>query len=559
MSGAGLARAPAIVVVGGGISGLAAAWELTHPSAGEASCRVTLVDGAPALGGKIATEPFAGIDLDTGPDSFLARVPAATRLACEAGLGDDLVAPATGQAWIWAARRLPGGERLRGGEQLRALPPGLVLGVPTDLGALARSRVLSPQAAARAALDLVLPGEPLDPAADIAVGELVRRRMGRSVQLDLVDPMIGGINAGHTDTLSAAVAAPQLLAAARSSTSLVRGLRTAAAGRAPGVPVGRQVGDPAGPGAGVPGAGVPGVGGSVGGVTGRPREAGGGMAVGAPETAAPVFLTVRGGLSRLVEALAHGIASVAGTEMVVGDAVTTISRDDQRFTVRLASGRSLPADAVVVACSVPTAAALIQALSPTAAAGLRAIGTASVALTTLSYPAKALPRPLMGSGFLVPRAKGRLLTACSWVGQKWPHLGVNGRVVIRASAGRVDDVRALTMDDDDLVDALHHELVSAMGLQERPVEARVHRWPDAFPQFGVGHLDRVDAIERSLEVDAPGVTVAGAALRGVGLATCVTGGRAAAIRAREHAASALAAADISTSAPGRAGHNHAGA
>lgn len=487
---------PTVVVVGGGIAGLAAAWELTH---GEPACRVVLVERDTRLGGKIVTVPFAGLDLDGGPDSFLARVPAAAALAREAGLGDDLVPPGTGQAYLWA----------RGG--LRALPTGLVLGLPTDLGALARSGVLPRRAAARAALDLVLPGAPVGADDDVSIGRLVRRRMGAMVQMGLVDPLLGGINAGHTDDLSAAVAAPQILAAARRDRSLIRGLRAAGtSGTASGA------------------------------VVTAPRDAAAVTGGGAGEVGAadPVFLTVRGGLGRLVAALAAGIqgttGSGAGGEIVTGDGAQAITRSGPRWSIRLESGRAIEADAVVVACPPAPAARLLEGVSPGVAGTLRSVSTASVALTVLSYAAAALPRPRPGSGFLVPRGEGRLLTAASWVGGKWPHLAQPDRIVIRASAGRIDDDRAAHLDDYELVNRIHAELQEAMGLQSRPLEGLVHRWPDAFPQFGVGHLARIAATERQLAADAGGIALAGAALRGVGLATCIAGGRSAGAAARAH-------------------------
>jgi len=476
-----------VLVVGGGISGLAAAWELTHPSDGAPAVAVTLVEAAGRAGGVIATEPFAGIDLDRGPDAFLARVPAAAQLAREAGLGDELVAPGSGQAWLWTRGRL------------RRLPTGLALGVPVDLVALARSGVLPVWAVARAALDLILPGQPVGPDEDVAVGELVRRRLGAAVQLGLVDPLVGGINAGHTDHLSAAVSAPQLLAAARRDRSLIRALRAA-------------------------------------GTTGT---ASGAIALPGQESgAAPVFLTVRGGLGRLVEGVAAGVAASPGGEIVLGRRVEALARagTGPAWEARLAGGDTIVADGVVIACPAAEAARLLASVSPAAARELGSVTTSSVALALLAYPEAALPAPIGGSGLLVPRAEGRLLTAASWVWSKWPHLSTPGMLVIRASAGRVDDERALAMDDEALATALHDELATAMGLRARPVEARVARYLHAFPQFEVGHLDRMTRAESHLAGDAPGVAIAGAALRGVGIATCVTGGRAAAARIRQQVA-----------------------
>jgi oxygen-dependent protoporphyrinogen oxidase len=161
-----------------------------------------------------------------------------------------------------------------------------------------------------------------------------------------------------------------------------------------------------------------------------------------------------------------------------------------------------------------------------------AVHTASVALVSLAYQAEGQPA-WEGSGFLVPRGARRLVTAASWVGQKWPHLDVPGRILVRASAGRVDDTRIADLTDDELATAVHADVASAMGLRGTPVEIRVNRFPDSFPQYDVGHLDRVERLERRLAVDAPTVALAGAALRGVGLATCIAGGRGAAARVRE--------------------------
>ena len=510
-----------VVVVGGGIAGLAAAWELATVTP---ACRVTLLEATGRLGGKIETSAFAGIDLDAGPDAFLARAPAAAQLAREAGLGDELVAPGTGQAWLWT------------GGGLRRLPSGLVLGVPVDFPALARSRVLPPHATARAALDPVLPGHPVAPDEDVSVGWLVRRRMGRAVQLDLVDPLLGGINASHTDHLSAAVAAPQLLAAARREASLVRALRAAGTGgtasgavtqEAPGRDAGGVTAAAAGTGDDVTAA-APGrdAGDVAGAVVGTSDVAGLSVAHERPHAGA-VFLTVRGGLVRLVDAVVAGLAA-KGATVRTGTAVAGLERTTDGWTVRCSDGGAVQAAAVVVACP---SAELVTAVSPDAGAQLSAIEWASVVLVSLAYRAADAPA-WEGSGFLVPRRAGRFVTAASWVGQKWPHLAVPGTVVVRASAGRVDDPRPGALDDGELVAAVDADLRAAMGLRGGPVEARVSRWPGAFPQYEVGHLQRIERIERRLAADAPGVVLAGAALRGVGLATCIAGGRAAAARAR---------------------------
>lgn len=195
-----------VVVVGGGMTGLAAAWELhRHPSRPE----VTLIEATQRLGGKIRATPFAGLPaVDEGADAFLARVPWATELCAELGL-DDLVSPATGRAYVWWNRRM------------HRIPDGLVLGVPKGLGGLARSSLMTWPGKARAAIEPLVPRRPTDD----ELGATIRYRFGAEVLERLVGPLVGGINAGDADRLSLAATTPQLAEAARRSRSLLLALR----------------------------------------------------------------------------------------------------------------------------------------------------------------------------------------------------------------------------------------------------------------------------------------------------------------------------------------------
>ncbi len=207
-----------VVVVGGGVTGLSAAWLLRR-----AGVEVTLLEASDRAGGKLRTGSIAGQRAELGADAFLARNPAAPRLARQVGLGDDLVAPATGQAWVW-----------RGG-RLRPIPGGTVLGAPTDPMALARSGVLSPAAMLRAGMDLVLPRRPV--AGDRSVADVVGERFGPAVVAGLVEPLLGGVYAGRADQLSIQATAPAIAEAARTHRSLLRGLRAhQSAGAAAGAP-----------------------------------------------------------------------------------------------------------------------------------------------------------------------------------------------------------------------------------------------------------------------------------------------------------------------------------
>lgn len=320
-----------VAVVGGGITGLAAAWELLRSGA-----QVSVLEESDRLGGKILTDEMGGRRVDLGPDAFVARTSDALELCQELGLVDELVRAATDEAAVWV------------GGRLRPLPRDVVLGVPTRLTSVARSRILSPVGVARAAADTVLPGRGLN--GDRSVGDLVTARLGRQVHDRLVDPLFGGIHAGPARNLSVRATAPQLATAAERR-SLVRGARAqrSNAGERPG------------------------------------------------------FHSLRGGLGRLVERLEDELRA-GGANIELGTAVESVP---------------VPGvDATVVTTPAPVAADLVAGSSPEAASELGSIDYASVTVTVLTYPASAFPRPLSGSGFLVPHCEGRLLTACSFASSK---------------------------------------------------------------------------------------------------------------------------------------------
>ncbi|HEX2119778.1 MAG TPA: protoporphyrinogen oxidase [Acidimicrobiales bacterium] len=454
-----------VAVVGGGITGLATGWFLRQQG-----LSATLVEAGDRLGGKIQTLDLDGVPVEAGPDTFLARVPWAVDLCKALGLETELVAPATGKAFLWI------------GDRLHPLPERHVLGVPTALGRLLRSGVLSPAGVARASLDLVLPRTRYGP--DPSVADVVGRRMGREVLDRLVDPLVGGIHAGRADCLSLASTARPLADAADRSRSLVLGLRRpAATGPSPG----------------------------------------------------PVFLGLAGGLQRLVDRLAEEV-----DEARLATRVETIALAGTGWRLACSPGPDVDVEAVVVTVPSFAAAGMLSEVSPIAAEHLGSIRHASVLTATLAYPRSAVAHPLDGAGMLVPRVEGRLLTACTWSTSKWPALAPGDTVLLRASAGRDGDDRVMELDDDEVVRRLHDELDAALGLRERPSASLVSRWPRGFPQYEVGHQARVDAIEAALAADAPGVLVAGAAYRGLGIAACIE-------QARRAAAMVVAARLVRTS------------
>jgi oxygen-dependent protoporphyrinogen oxidase len=496
-----------VVVVGGGIAGLTAALRLT-----QAGSLVTVVEPG-RLGGKLQTSVVAGRAVDETADNFLLRVPWAAALCHDLDLDGELVSPLARRAEIF----------LHGVR--RAMPEGHVLGVPVDLDALAASGILSPGGLARVARDLELPRLPTDPPAtdppatdppttdgraadgpagdpapgDVAIGPFLRSRLGDEVVDHLIDPLIGGINAGDTTRLSLAAVVPQLDAAARTADPSL--IRSCAAQVAAGATT-----------------------------TASPA----GSAVGAP----PVFATPVGGMARLVDAV---LAAMPAAELCTGVAARALEPAPGAaggWLVGLSDGRVLPADAVVVACPAFAAAPLLAPVAPGAAVLLAALEHSSISMLTLAFPRTAVggPRGLPDgvSGCLVPRDQGTLLTAVSYGTAKWAQWRHPARddVILRASAGRMGDDRHLDLDDTDLVATALADLDRVIGLAAAPTEVRVGRWERSFPQYAPGHLGRVAALEDDLAATSArygaGLVLAGAALRGVGVPACIRSGELAA-------------------------------
>lgn len=502
---------PTIAVVGAGMAGLSAAWELIGGSeqggsdqGGAGTPVVHVLEAGDRVGGKLRSGEFAGRTVDLSADAFVARRPEATDLCQQLGLADQLVVPGTSGASIWARGRL------------RAMPDALNVGIPTRWWPLFRSGILTPAEALAAARDVVVPhlaqGMLIG---DRSVGEIVGERMGRPVVERLVDPLIGGINAGNVDELSAAAAMPVLIAASLQSGSLMHRLGTV---RATGTP---------------------------------PASAADG------ET--PVFRSLQGSTASLPDQLAEQLArrgviihtrspveAIEAIEAIESGGPAGAGRGRWRLVVggtgagQATSGappdgnRPLEVDGLVLAAPAPETAVLLVPHLPVAAGLLAAIEYASVAVVTLSVPAGAIRSPLRGTGFLVPRTStidGRqaLITGCTYLGRKWPHLARPGDELIRVSAGRFGDDRHRDLDDDQLTASVFGELAAVLDISGSPLDSLVTRWRSSFPQYQVGHLIRVAQIEKAVS-DLGGMAVAGAALRGVGIPACIASGRQAAQR-----------------------------
>ncbi|OLF13158.1 protoporphyrinogen oxidase [Actinophytocola xinjiangensis] len=472
-----------VVVVGGGVTGLVAAYRLKRELG--PAVRITLVEQSERLGGKLSTVEVGGVATDVGAEAFVVRNPSAARLADELGL--DVIHPGTASATV------------RAGGRTVPLPRRTFLGVPAAADAV--RGVLSEQAAERVAAEESLPPLRMPAGGDVSVGEVLGERFGRELVDHLVEPLLGGVYAGRADLLGLRATMPALVDALDKA----GGSLTRAAARLLGGATGASGGGASG---GQPGA-----------------DAG-------PATRPAVFGALREGMGSLVDNLLGRTSQT----VLLGSPVRELARDGRRWRLELGSpgrGRALYADAVVLAVPPPAARRLLADVAPGAAAGYAGIEVGSMAVVSLAFP----------EGTVLPDSSGVLLA----VGERRPdgtvftakaftHTSVKwgwGPPRLRASVGRVGETQLLQREDEDLMVAVLDDLRELTGLTAHPIDWRVTRWGGALPQYGVGHLEAVAAIETAV-ADVAGLEVAGASFRGVGIPACVDSATEAARRVAAH-------------------------
>jgi len=446
--------APIVVVIGGGIAGLAAAARLREE---RPDAQVLVLEGSTEIGGKLKLAEVGGVTVDVGAEAMLNRRPEAVALARISGLADAIVHPATTSAHLWSRDEL--------------LPmPRTMMGIPTDLRVLAESGVISKPGMARAAMDSVLPATSLE-GRDTSIGGLVEERFGKEIVDRLVEPLLGGVYAGHAREISARAAVPQVVALLDRDRSLGKAAARATSG---------------------------------------------------PASDVPVFAGIVGGIGRLPGAVAAASGATIETDAVVRDLAR---RAGGGFTLVVGSTkdpRLVHADAVVVATPARAAARLLSDVVPGAALELARIEYASVALVTMAFSARDFP-DVTGSGFLVPPVEKRAIKAATFSFGKWDWVreAGDGTLVMRCSLGRHREEHQLQASDEELVELALNDLADAIGLSVRPIDTHVQRWGGGLPQYAVGHLDRVAAI-RAEVARIPGLAVCGAAYDGIGIPACIS-------------------------------------
>lgn len=460
-----------IAIVGAGITGLASAYYV-HKFFQESQIpvEITLLEKDSRLGGKINTLHRDGFVIERGPDSFLGRKMPIIHLTRELGLEEELTGtnPNARKNYIWHKGKL------------HLMPPGLMLGIPTQMTPFLKTRLLSPIGKLRAGLDLVLPKR--KETGDQSLGDFIKRRLGTELHERLVEPLLSGIYAGDTSQLSLQATFPQFEAAEQKHRSLILGMLA----NKQRIPVTK----------------------------------------GLPELAKQsMFLTYKQGLIRLVNKLEEVLSPKV--TIMKETALASITKNEQGYTLTLNNGDTIEAEAVIITLPPPAIATLLEELAPTASL-LNRVNYVSVANVVFAFNAEQIKHPLDSSGFVVPNGEGLDITACTWTSSKWLHTAPPGKVLLRCYVGRAGAEEIVFQSDEEILNRVKRDIKTTMGIEATPIFYEITRLPKSMPQYPVGHLDNIRQVRAELAEKLPGIYLAGSGFQGVGIPDCIGQGQAAA-------------------------------
>ncbi|WP_186668991.1 protoporphyrinogen oxidase [Sporosarcina sp. BP05] len=458
-----------VVIVGGGITGLSAAFYMQKEAREKGlPLDVILVEASNRLGGKIQTVRRNGFIIERGPDSFLIRKKSMGILAEDLGIEGELEKNATGQAYV-----LVGGE-------LHPIPGGSVMGIPTEIGPFLKTGLFSLAGKLRAAGDFVLPRSNIK--GDQSLGGFFRRRFGGEVVENLIEPLLSGVYAGDIDHMSLESTFPQFYAVEKKHRSLILGMKKTTPKLVP-----QKDGH------------------------GAKKEG--------------VFHTFRNGLETVVEAIEQQLEPGSVMKGVRIDAIEAPGMAGEKTILEMNDGRKIEADAVILTTGHEMAGRLFAPHG--LLQDLREIPTTSVATVALAFPEEYVVQVKEGTGFLVSRSSDYSITACTWTHRKWPTTTPDGKVLIRAFVGRVGDEAIVDLPDAEIEKIVLADLSKVMDITGQPDFTVITRFKKDRPQYRVGHKQRIAAARAELESKFPQVKLAGASYNGVGLPDCIDQGRAA--------------------------------
>jgi oxygen-dependent protoporphyrinogen oxidase len=464
-----------VAIIGGGISGLAAAHRLAERSAEEGvPLDLVLLEASSRLGGVICTRWRDGFLLEGGPDSFISEKPEAVALIKRIGLADHLIETSTTHRRSFIVRD----------GRLRPVPEGFQLLAPSRLWPFITSKIFSWPGKARMALDLVLPKRRSPNGVDDeSLASFVRRRLGREALERMAQPMVGGIYTADPELLSLRATMPRFLEMERTHGSLLRAMWAQR----------RE----------------------------RPAES-----RGTSGARYSMFLSLDGGLQMMVDRLGERLP--AGS-IRLNAPVEALAFDKEKgvWVLSIGAGEALRADAVCVALPSYGAARLLRATDATLAAELDAIPYASTATINLAYRREDVPHPLDGFGFVVPAIERRAMLACTFSSVKFPGRAPADHALLRAFMGGALQPDMFALDEEAMLEAVRLDLRALLGIEKPPVFFVVDKWPRSMAQYHVGHLDRIARIRQRLK-STPALQLAGNAYTGAGIPDCIRSGETAA-------------------------------
>jgi protoporphyrinogen/coproporphyrinogen III oxidase len=459
-----------IAIIGGGISGLAAAFALEEQRKAGTELEYVLYEASPRLGGVLRTEIIDGCLVEAGPDSFVTEKPWAADLCRAVGLGDQLIGSNDGDRKTYILTR----------GRLVEMPDGLMFMVPTKILPTGLSPLFSWKTKLRMTQELFHPPRAVD--RDESVADFVERHYGREMVDRLADPLLSGVYGGESANLSVRAVLPRFAEMERTHGSLGRAMLAARKKTSKG-----------------------------------PRNA-----------AQPLFTSLKQGMQHLAEAVA---ARLKPSALLTTTPVQAIQREELGWVVS-AGMQSDQFDAVILALPGPAAANALRMVSNELARELGAVEYSSSITVGLGYDADIRHSLPPGFGFLIPRSEGKRLLAATFVHNKFPHRTPEDRALLRCFFAGSNAESVWPLSDDQIIGIVQNELQQIIGLRAAPLFARVYKWKSAMAQYSVGHLDRLERIER-LRKQLPGLALAGNAYRGIGVPDCVRSGREAAKQALE--------------------------
>ena len=455
-----------VVIVGGGISGLSAAFALLEQAGSrDESLQCTVVEAQDYFGGKIVTNRQDGFVTEGGPDSFLTTKPSALALCEKLGLTSQLINTNKENAQTFTYSR----------GRLRQFPQGLIAMVPTKLGPLFHSGVVSWAGIVRMGADWIIPARPRTKDEE-TLAEFFSRRLGSEAFDRLIEPLVAGIYAGDANELSVDATFPQLVELERKHGSLIKGALTMQRARSSHKP---------------------------------------------DATARTLFTTLQGGLGDLITSLADRLSG-AGVSLRRGTNVRAVQSlgFHTPYRVELEGGERLDAEAVVLATPAYVSAGFLRSFDHEAATILDRIPYASTMTISMIFSEPEVKSQLRGYGFVVPRVENRSLIAATWSSMKWAGRAPSGQCLIRCYLGGRGREHLLDLDDAELTGQACRELESMVGIQSPPLRVEVYRWPRAMPQYTRGHRECVQQIRQRV-TRHPGLYVTGAAYDGIGIPDCI--------------------------------------